>query len=270
MAHLSSTRPEWQTDRTHLITFDPKWTNRWMGGCPYGQTLHAWSKTLDCEVIMLLPCKRWGCMHCGVVRAADLSRRIVTAAPTKFITLTVSNSHFNDPRHAYDETRRRLPKWSAKVRKQLGSFEYVRILEVTEKGYPHYHLLARCGYIPQQTLSMFWAGLTGSPIVDVRAIRPGQNAVNYVCKYLRKQKYCSFTNRRVSWTKGFFPPEPKSDKTDWDLKHKEHKIDHPAWVVTEEWPGQMIYRIGPYAWTNKDIRKQGVNEGEATSEQLVS
>jgi len=227
-----------------------------MGGCPFGSTLRAYSLTLDCEIIMLLACKRWGCDHCGVVRAADLSRRIVAAKPNKFITLTVANNLFESPRAAYDETRRRLPKWSTKVRKHVGSFEYCRVLEMTAAGYPHYHLLARCGYIPQHLLSTMWAGLTGSPIVDIRQIRHGQNSVNYVCKYLRKQAYCTFTNRRVSWTKGFFPKEPTSGKVAWNLIDKEHLLQHPSVTVVEDWGPVPIYRIGPYAWSNTAPNKQ--------------
>lgn len=270
MSKHTSPGENWQQDREFLIGRDPRWVRQWMQGCPNGQTLQAWSKTLDCEVIMLLPCKRWGCSHCGVVRAADLSRRIVQAQPTKFITLTVSNSSFANPRDAYDQTRRRLPKWSAKVRKEVGSFEYCRVLEVTNAGWPHYHLLARCGYIPQATLSLFWAGLTGSPIVDIRKVQQGQNSVNYVCKYLRKQKYCSFTTRRVSWTKNFFPKAAETGKVDWELKTKEHKLDHPSWVAMQEWGPVPIYRIGPYAWTNRDPSKQVEQEANEPPVQLVS
>lgn len=270
MTQITTTRKNWQEHRQLLVPRQTRFVEEWLGGCPSGQTLLAYSETLEAEIIMSLPCKRWGCPHCGVVRAADLSRRIVDAAPTKFITLTVSNAQFETPRHAYDETRRRLPKWAARVRKQLGSFEYCRVLEVTGKGWPHYHLLARCGYIPQKTLSDFWAGLTGSPIVDVRAIRQGQNSVNYVCKYLRKQLYCTFTNRRVSWTKGFFPKEDKTSKVDWNLKYKEHRLEPAASVILNEWPNQMIYRVGPYAVTNRPLSKQVEPVANEPSVQLVS
>jgi hypothetical protein len=263
MGKLTSTRPEWQSERQFLVGRQSRWTRAWMGGCPYAQTCQAWSDLYNAEVIMLLPCKRWGCEHCGVVRAADLSRRIVEAAPTKFITLTVANSLFDSPRHAYDETRRRLPKWSAKIRKKLGSFEFCRVLEMTSQGWPHYHLLARCRYIPQETISEFWAGLTGSPIVDIRAIRHGQNSVNYVCKYLKKQAYCPFTSRRVSWSRNFFPKTEKPPKDSWKLRLKEHKREHPADVIQDEWGSVLIHRIGPYAWTNREPSEQvdlGANE----------
>lgn len=249
LTHLTTGRQNWQSDRTFLCGRREQPITDWLGGCPYAQTLIARSTTLQAEIIMALPCKRWGCEHCGIVRAADLSRRIVEARPTKFITLTVSSQHWDTPREAYDETRRRLPKWSNKVRKTTGSFEFVRILEVTKAGYPHYHLLARCPYIPQKLLSEMWAGLTGSPIVDVRAIREGQNSVNYVCKYLRKQLYCSFTNRRVSWSRNFFPKLPKEPRLDWQLTHKEHRTDSPAKVIRDEWGCPMLFRVGPYAVT---------------------
>jgi hypothetical protein len=182
----------------------------------------------------------------------------------------VANSNFDSPRHAYDETRRRLPKWSARVRKVVGEFEYCRVLEVTKEGWPHYHLLARCQYIPQATLSQFWAEQTASKIVDVRAIRDGQNSVNYCCKYLRKQAYCPFTTRRVSWTKNFFPKTKAEPKTDWDLIDKEHKKDHPGWVAMQEWGSVEIYKIGPYAFTNKPIKEQAAGKSEATGGVLVS
>lgn len=233
-----------------------------MAGCPYGQSLIAWSDALDVELVMLLPCRRWRCEHCGTVRAADLSRRIVAANPTKFLTLTVNNAQFANPREAYDKTRRKLPKFTARMRKLTPEFEYVRVLEVTKAGWPHYHLLTRMNYVSQHKISTAWAELTGSPIVDIRQIKNGQNNINYVCKYLKKQIYCTFTERRVSWSRNFFPKDEKTDRIEWELRHKEHRREHPSVTIQEEWGPGMIYQVGPYAWTRTDMRTRAANKDE--------
>ena len=248
MAYLTTASSLASSGKTHLIPRESWRTREWMGGCPSAQSLIAYSQLMQIDLVLMLPCRRWGCPHCGIVRASDLSRRIVEAKPNKFITLTVANSLFESPRHAYDETRRRLPKWSAMVRKKLGNFEYVRILEVTRLGYPHYHLLARCKYISQDTISKMWDGLTGAPLVDIRQIRPGQNSVNYCCKYLRKQAYCAFTSRRVSWTSHFFDASPKVKRDDWKLVQKEHRLAHPTDVIVEQWGRDLISKLGPYCY----------------------
>lgn len=176
----------------------------WMKCCPRSKTLEAWSQTLNAWVIIGITCKNWGCPICGRKKLAHYARRVMAAQPNRLITLTVNPRMHNDPRAAYDATRRSIPKLSERLRKGYTEFEFFRVLEATKKGWPHYHLITRCPYIPQQEISDHWKKLTGAPIVDVRKMDKTTNAYWYVVKYLGKQLKIPWTDRRASWTKGFF------------------------------------------------------------------
>lgn len=248
--HVTHQTTTWQQSAHFWVGHSGATTHEWIAGCPYGSSLFAFSELYGVDVCILLPCKRWGCVHCGPVRVADLSRRIDLAHPTKFLTLTVNNAVYDSPRHAYDSTRRAVSKFSTRVRRIVGDFEYVRILEVTEKGYPHYHFLARSKYIPQATISTIWAELTGAPIVDIRRVDPRSSVPRYVVKYLTKQLYCPFTTRRVAWSKHFFPPARKVDRDRWQLTNKRRTQSSPVWAMWDQWAVCDLHRLGPYAFTN--------------------
>lgn len=176
----------------------------WMNCCPRARTLTGWSVTLDSHVIIQVTCKNWGCPICGRRKVQRYAKMVADACPNRLITLTVNPGRWENPRAAYDGTRRAVPRLTAKLRKAYGEFEFFRILEVTKKGWPHYHLVTRSPFIPQGEISNLWDELTGAPIVDVRELKKKTNAYWYVVKYLGKQEYIPWTDRRASSTKGFF------------------------------------------------------------------
>jgi hypothetical protein len=73
-----------------------------------------------------------------------------------------------------------------KYRRKYGEFEYLAVWELTKQGTPHIHVLQRGGFIPQTTLSEDWSTLTGSFIVDIRAVKSQEEVARYVTKYLTK------------------------------------------------------------------------------------
>ncbi len=236
--------------RTHfLVGRNKDHLERQIQGCPWSSTLIADSATYGLPIIIALGCKRWGCTHCGPIRTAQLARNVQRAAPTKFITLTTDSKLWKNGRQAFDAIRRKLPTLTKQLRKEHQTFEYVRILELHKNGMPHWHLLARCPYIPQNTLSNKWRQLTGSPIVDIRAATNGPHAARYVMKYLTKCKYIEWTNRRVSWSKNFFPPQPPTEKENWHLTNKTYEKESPETVMQTQFFGHTAKRCGPYAWT---------------------
>lgn len=185
--------------------------------CPSGTVLVGESLSLDSQVVVQLRCKRWGCPSCGRRRITHLTHRITDAAPSKFITLTVNPQFFESPRNAFERTSPKIQKLVQRIRRNYGTFEFVRVTEVTKKGWPHYHLMAISKFIPQARLSQWWAELTGASIVDIRTIKKAAHVYKYVLKYLSKQKYIPWTNRRVSWSRGFFPKKPKKTFPTLDL-----------------------------------------------------
>lgn len=136
---------------------------------------------------------------------------------------------------------------AVKARRKFKTFEYIRILETTKAGWPHYHLLVIAPYIPQAWLSSTWAELTGARIVDVRIIKKGSDVYFYVLKYLSKQKKIPWTNRRISWSKKFFPEDSKPKGYPLGLTGKTFLDKHPHEVIAEEWQGLVLRAF------NKDI-----------------
>jgi len=72
---------------------------------------------------------------------------------------------------------------------------YVRVVEFTRAGRPHYHVIVRGPYIVQSLLVRWWKEIHLSPIVDVRAIHRKAGAASYLAKYLGKDP-----KSRYSWS----------------------------------------------------------------------
>jgi len=198
-----------------------------------------------------------------------MAKNVERATPNRFITLTTDAKLWASGREAFDGVRRKLPDFTKQIRKECGSFEYVRVLELHKNGMPHWHLLARSKYIPQPTISAVWSSLTGSVIVDVRKATEGRHAARYVMKYLSKCKHIEWTNRRVSWSKKFFPPQPPTDKEDWQLKNKEHRLERPADCMLDQYIGYHAERCGPYAWLMSRTLRTSCSAEASPADQLV-
>lgn len=219
--------------------------------CPNATTMWAWSNHFKAHVVIALTCKRWGCRYCGTAKAKELGRKVKTAKPTKLITLTVNPARHESPRKAYESTTKQLPLLARVIRQSHEEFEYLRVLEVTKKGWPHFHLVARCPFIKQSYISNAWATLTGAPIVDIRQIKRQQDVAQYVMKYLCKQTYIPWTNRRVSWTRNFFPRKPKIRKGKWKMFSVEWYSQHPVEWIAHRFDGHRCCKVAADAWTFK-------------------
>jgi len=82
-----------------------------------------------------------------------------------------------------------------RLRRRNLCFGYVRVVEFTKAGRPHYHVIMRGPYLPQYVLSGWWQVIHRSPVVDVRAIRQRAGAASYLAKYLGKDPLS-----RYSWS----------------------------------------------------------------------
>jgi len=173
---------------------------------------------------------------------------VYDAKPSKFVTLTVNNNLYNSPREAYDRTRRHVATLTRTLRKAVGEWEYIRILEITKKGFPHYHFLVRGGYVDQEWLSDQWDRLTGAHIVDIRKIKNMTHATRYLMKYLYKQKAVPWTTRRVCWTRSFFPPPSTEKPPSLQLEDLRREGAWPPSFFAVYHEGRSIERIGPDMW----------------------
>lgn len=236
--------------------------------CPSATTTIAYSEHFDKHIVIAVTCKRWGCRYCGQKNSVNLASRVTLAKPNKLITLTVNPAAYNTPREAFNETRRKLSELSKIIRKENGEFEYLRVLEVTKKGWPHYHLVARSPYIKQKWISSVWNGLTGAPIVDIRQIKKVDHVYSYVMKYLCKQTYIPWTNRRISWSKKFFPPKEKWTKGLWKLTNKVWSEEHPSEVIRWEFQDRTCQKVAADAWVfdpGEDTLKEQVKPKQTRS-----
>lgn len=216
--------------------------------CPFATTSIAWSLELECNVLHAISCKRWGCEYCGPRKAAKLSFKVDAAKPNRLVTLTVDPKFWDSPRAAYDGTRRKLPKFVTRIRKHHGEFEYLRVLEVTKAGWPHYHMMVRSGYIPQPEIKAVWAEQTGATIVDVRRIYKAEHARRYCLKYLCKQKYVPWTDRRVTFSKGFFVDKPSKTLSTLGLQGAVWYSDSPRNVIADHFGGCQAEQVGSDMW----------------------
>lgn len=171
----------------------PTWAYRWEDGFQY---------------LLLRPCNKYSCEVCGPRKRFQLVARIREAAPNRFITLTVGRERTASEQQAI--ITKSLPKFAKRIREAVHEFEYLRMIEECDDGYPHIHLLARSPYVHWQTILDEWRTLTGSQRIDVRKAH-GKSA-GYIAKYINKarNKSLEWSRQRMSVTKNFWP---KRDRT---------------------------------------------------------
>jgi len=217
--------------------------------CPHAQTLTAWSEPLCSEVLIPLGCKQWACRFCSEIKIKQLAAKTRDARPTRMMTLTVDPKLWRDPRAAFDGTRAQVPELIRRIRKKFGTCEYLRVTELTKNGWPHYHLLIRSNFLPHAWVRDAWAELTGATIVDLRQVKKTFRAYGYLVKYLSKLHKIEWTERHVSYSRGFFPPDTRPPKKDPGLTGKQLWHAHPVTVALEHYPRGTITRVDPQLYT---------------------
>lgn len=228
--------------------------------CLHAQTLEAYSTRFACTVWIALPCKQWSCRFCAESKIRRLSIKTQAAKPNRLLTLTVDPALWPDPRAAFDGTRRQVPECMRHLRKRYTSVEYLRVTELTARGWPHYHLMVRSPYIPHEVVKRIWRELTGAIIVDVRQIKGSFNTYSYLVKYLSKMHKIGWTERHVSYSRKFFPPEPENVREDLQLTDKTIIEAHPSTYLYAKFRGaelsmlgMNLYALDPQARAVEDI-----------------
>ncbi len=135
-----------------------------------------------------LRCKSWSCAQCAPWRAKMLINEAIAGKPTTFITLTSNPATGTSPA---DRAQALVEAWRIilrKIKKMPGSAnaQYLVVIEKTQRGEPHLHILARCGRVSQKWLSDQCRELLDAPIVDIRRITGKRGAAQYVSKYIGK------------------------------------------------------------------------------------
>lgn len=177
--------------------------------------------------VLKFRCKTWACPHCQKKLRRRLIARAKKGKPQRLITLTVNPAHFETP----DEAARALTSAWRRARQQLKrhhrhkSIEFLAVFEEHKSGWPHLHILARCGYIAQKWLSRYMRERIASPIVDLRKIRSAKHAAIYVAKYIAKAPK-RFEGCKRFWTSKHYaerPPKPPKDpRAVWSIARDAH------------------------------------------------
>lgn len=208
------------------------------------------------HLLIGLTCKRWGCRPCAQAKIKRLSWQTKFAAPNRLITLTVDpflrddqgnqiGNRYESPRAAFEQTAKFVPETIRQLRKRFGPIEYLRVTELHKSGYPHYHLLVRSDYLPHAVLKAIWQGYTGAPIVHLKAVAKNFGAYVYLTKYLTKMHSLAWTERHVSYSKDFFPPECRNTTPAPALGDYRKLDDHPYSYLARHCMGLTITQLSP-------------------------
>ena len=200
-------------------------------------------------ILAAVSCQRWGCPHCARAKISRLAAQTVLAAPNRLLTLTIDPSWYESPRAAFEKTAKLVPELIRKLRLRFGSIEYLRVTEVTKKGWPHYHLLVRSSYLPHIVVKSLWEKMTRAHIVDLRQVTKSFSAYYYLVKYLSKMHRLDWTERHLSTSKDFFPPKQPQPKRQGIVGKPQFLHIHPIAYLAEWYRGQTITQIGATQWS---------------------
>jgi len=193
--------------------------------------------------VRVLYCRCWTCDTCAPRRKSQLMAQAASGLPTRFLTLTVNPTVGRNPNqrlqllaHAWRilvmRLRRRYPQ---------APIEYLAIVEATERGEPHLHILLRSPYIPQAWLSSAMSEVLNSPIVDIRAIKNQRQVLYYIAKYITKKPAQFGTSKRYWSSRNYELPHEREDPSDLP------ELD--PWTVVFRHVAQLLQDWRPYGWT---------------------
>lgn len=247
MSTSKSTAPPAEGQAPYLLEKVDKWSDlwEWLSICPHSQTMTAYDLDYESSLVYALPCNQWSCRHCAIRKTKSLAHKTVAAKPNRLCTLTTDPGLYQSPRAAFDATRRKVPEWCRIMRRRFGDVEYLRVTEITKKGWPHYHLLIRSGFLPHEVAKNTWALLTGATIVDIRQVKKIFNCYTYLVKYLTKMHRIEWTGRHVSYSKEFFMP---NDRPAYQPRRLEQQLVHhvhPATFIHDDFQGEPVLKLSP-------------------------
>lgn len=196
-------------------------------------------------------CKRWSCELCQPHRRAAVIRQILNGNPNRMLTLTHRQPPGVSPERVARWMAEALPEFIRLCRKKVGAagLEYFCVFEAHEAGGPHLHIALRSPFIAQKWLKRVWYRLTGSFIVDIRAVGSVNRTAAYMGKYLGKDLHKFGTLKRYWQSKGYQTEEQKVFERTFppSWKGKWRAVDKPLAKVEEDLreQGHTPYRLAP-------------------------
>jgi len=157
-------------------------------------------------------CNSYFCETCALRKKRKLQKRLKRLkinGRLRFLTLTLSTVDFT-PEQALNNISSFFNDFCHRLRDRGYKFQFFKIIELSKKDQAHLHVLINC-FIPRITVLMLWKSITGSYIVDIRAVNSHEKAVEYLTKYMTKSisaisNYLFFImrKRRFSCSQNFF------------------------------------------------------------------
>lgn len=263
----------WEGKPPTLLISTIAHTRAFFHTCPHAQTYEAYSLTLRATVWIPLPCKQWSCRYCAEHKISALARRCSHALPNRLLTLTVDPAKWEDPRDAFDGTRRQVPELFRILRRKFGEVEYLKVTELTARGWPHYHCLVRSAFIPHAVVRDRWEELTGATIVDLRKVEDRFKTYWYLVKYLAKMHQLGWTNRHVSYSRAFFQDQRQPPEDRFQLSEGKVLETHPATLAYHQFRNselcEVSYGVFTLSATEELKRARTVPDGPSAEEPIV-
>lgn len=203
----------------------------------------------DGETISATPlrCRSWLCEHCNPWRKMLLVKEAMAGKPRTFITLTSNPKHLTTPE---ERAKALVAAWrhivrTLRLQKRFAGLQYIAVIEKTERGEPHLHILARMPFLKQAWLSTEMAKLTDAPIVDIRQIKSAASAAHYVAKYVGKDPHRYEGCKRYWKSQDYMHPTRTELKKLRDMDIEFHLVTLPfnvyrgilramAWSITKD------------------------------------
>jgi hypothetical protein len=197
-------------------------------------------------------CNSWTCPYCGPRKAKRAKRAIRDLAAQLglcyFLTLTIDPSQLREGEDATKHLQETFDKFRTYLRRKFGEAPaYIRVVEFTEKGLPHYHILTD-RYIEQQWISQTWDQLGGGRIVWIKRARI-QKIAHYLAKYLTKELLLSAPKgtRRITSARSVKLFPKYQSEIDWEL------------LRTSIW--FLLQRVSRTAFDRNEIETEPDEEG---------
>ena len=132
-----------------------------------------YSRTSTHARVFQLRCRSWTCPKCKPRRQKKLRWQALSGNPVTFLTLTANPARHESPG---DAARALTKAWRAARRAIEAEYggdkaEYLTVVESTQRGWPHLHVLTTRRWIDQRYLSKLWDRLTGAPIVHIERVK---------------------------------------------------------------------------------------------------
>ena len=167
-------------------------------------------------------CGAWSCSYCGP-RKAKIARNAIRKAAEElglryFLTLTLDPSKLKKGESAVRHLRRVFNKFREYLRRKYGvPPDYICVLEFTQAGIPHLHILFD-RYSAHQWISKTWDRLGGGRIVFIKQVTV-RHVARYLSKYLTKELLLSAPKgtRRITTARKIKLFPKFNSGIDWEL-----------------------------------------------------